>query len=126
MHQQWLTVLGLALDFAGFCLLLREWWIAFFNEGRQLQIEESLHRQRAMRDFHRSHRDPGERNPYETLERMQDDAALRAAREAHRQTLGSRKGVFAAASLLILAGFILQLLGALPGCCPPWITPQTF
>jgi hypothetical protein len=26
MTQQWLTVLGLGLDFLGFMLLLREWW----------------------------------------------------------------------------------------------------
>jgi hypothetical protein len=36
MTQQWLTVLGLALDFAGFMMLLREWWLAFFNENRQM------------------------------------------------------------------------------------------
>ena len=36
MTQQWLTTLGIALDFAGFMLLLREWWLAFFNEGRQI------------------------------------------------------------------------------------------
>ena len=36
MHQQWLTVLGLGLDFFGFCLLLREWWLAFFHESSEM------------------------------------------------------------------------------------------
>ena len=125
MHQQWLTVAGLALDFLGFCLLLREWWLAFFNENRQLQMEEEFERQRAMRQMTRAHRDPTERNPYESLERMQDEAALRKARASHRSALGARKSVFVMATLLIILGFALQLIGAIPGCCPPWISPQT-
>ena len=125
MHQQWLTVAGLALDFLGFCLLLREWWLAFFNENRQLQMEEEFERQRAMRQMTRAHRDPTERNPYESLERMQDEAALRKARVSHRSALGARKSVFVMATLLIILGFALQLIGAIPGCCPPWISPQT-
>jgi hypothetical protein len=28
LTQQWLSVLGLGLDLAGFALLLGEWWIA--------------------------------------------------------------------------------------------------
>ena len=51
MTQQWLTVLGLALDFAGFMLLLREWWLAFFNEERQIEMEEQFERVRALRNF---------------------------------------------------------------------------
>jgi len=51
MIQQWLTVAGIVLDFAGFMLLLREWWLAFFNEGRQMQFAEQLDRARAMRDL---------------------------------------------------------------------------
>lgn len=124
MHQQWLTVAGLGLDFIGFCLLLREWWLAFFNENRQLQMEENLERQRSMRHMTSAHRDPTARNPFESLERMQDEAALRKARDAHRGALGARRAVFLAAAILIVLGFLLQLAGAVPGCCPPWLSPQ--
>jgi hypothetical protein len=122
MTQQWLSVLGLGLDFLGFALLLREWWLAFFNEGRQLEMEEQLERVRAMRNLRP--RDPGQRNPFETLERAQDDQAIRKARGIHRQAMAARKRMFALSILLIATGFVLQLIGAWPGCCPPWIAPQ--
>ena len=80
MSQQWLSVLGIALDFAGFALLLREWWLAFFNEGRQLEMEEQLERARAMRNLRP--RDPNQRNPFET-------PGARAGRSGHPQ--GARR-----------------------------------
>jgi hypothetical protein len=122
MTQPWLTTIGLALDFAGFALLLREWWLAFFNEGRQLEMEEQLERIRAMRNM--IPRDPGQRNPYESLERMQDEQAIRKARSVHRQAMTARRRMFLLATTLVVLGFIAQLVGAWPGCCPPWIAPQ--
>ena len=122
MTQQWLTVLGLGLDFAGFALLLREWWIAFFNEARQIEMEEQLERMRSMRNLRPLN--PGERNPYESLERVQDEQAIRKARGLHRQAMAARKLVFILSFVLIALGFIAQIVGAWPGCCPPWITPQ--
>lgn len=122
MTQQWLTTIGLALDFAGFALLLREWWLAFFNESRQLEMAEQLERMRAMRTM--LPRDPGQRNPYESLERVQDEQAIRKARSIHRQAMAARKRMFILSMLLIVLGFALQLAGAWPGCCPPWIAPQ--
>jgi hypothetical protein len=121
MTQQWLTVLGLALDFFGFMLLLREWWLAFFNEARQMQLAEQFDRMRAMRNMRP--RAPGERNPFEQLERMQDDNATRQARAEHRTAMAARRGVFLLATALIVVGFVLQIVGAWPGCCPPWIAP---
>jgi hypothetical protein len=122
MTQQWLTTIGLALDFAGFALLLREWWLAFFNEGRQLEMEEQLERIRAMRNM--VPRDPGQRNPYESLERMQDEQAIRKARTIHRRAMAARQRMFLLATALVVLGFLAQLVGAWPGCCPPWIAPQ--
>jgi hypothetical protein len=122
MTQQWLTTIGLALDFAGFALLLREWWLAFFNEGRQLEMEEQLERIRAMRNM--VPRDPGQRNPYESLERMQDEQAIRKARTIHRRAMAARQRMFLLATALVVLGFLGQLVGAWPGCCPPWIAPQ--
>jgi hypothetical protein len=122
MTQQWLTTLGIALDFAGFMLLLREWWLAFFNEGRQMELAERLDRMRAVRTLRP--RAPGEHSPFERLERVQDESAIRTARAEHRNALATRRGVFLLATLLIVAGFVLQVVGAWPGCCPPWVAPQ--
>ncbi len=122
MTQQWLTVLGLGLDFLGFMMLLREWWLAFFNEGSQMQFAEQLDRARAMRDMRI--RGMGGSNPFETLDRVQDESAIRNARAEHRAALMARRGVFLLATALIVAGFALQIVGAVPGCCPPLIAPQ--
>jgi hypothetical protein len=121
MTQQWLTVTGLVLDFVGFMLLLREWWLAFFNEARQIAMEEQLERIRAMRNIRP--RAPGEHNPYESLERMQDEQAIRKARAVHRAAMSARRGTFLLSMVLIVLGFLLQIVGAWPGCCPPWIVP---
>jgi hypothetical protein len=121
MTQQWLTVLGLGLDFFGFMLLLREWWLAFFNESRQMQMAEQLDRMRAVRNIRP--RAPGEHNPFESLERVQDEQAIRTARAEHRGAMAARRGVFVLATALIVSGFVLQIVGAWPGCCPPWIAP---
>jgi hypothetical protein len=113
MTQQWLSVVGIALDFAGFMLLLREWWLAFFNEGRQMQMAEQLDRARALRNLRP--RKPGERsNPFEDLDRFADEQAIRKAREEHRAALRARRGVFLLAAALIVSGFALQLAGAWP------------
>ena len=121
MTQQWLNVLGLVLDFAGFMLLLREWWLAFFNERRQIEMQEQFERMQAMRNLRP--RAPGEHNPYEALERMQDQQAVRKARDVHRTAMGARRGTFLLSAALIVVGFVLQILAAWPGCCRPWITP---
>jgi hypothetical protein len=121
MTQQWLNVLGLALDFAGFMLLLREWWLTFFNERRQIEMQEQFDRMRAMRTM--IPRDPGQRNPYESLERAQDEQAIRKARETHRAAMMARRGTFIFSTALIVVGFVLQIIAAWPGCCAPWIAP---
>ena len=124
LTQQWLSVLGLGLDLAGFALLLREWWIAFFNEGRQIELEEQHERMRALRNL-RTAPPPGQQNPYAAIERMQDEQAVRRARSAHRSAMAARKGTFILATVLIVAGYLLQIAGTWPGCCPPWVTPQS-
>jgi hypothetical protein len=45
---------------------------------------------------------------------MQDDMADRGARNRHLATLKSRKRAFVLATVLIIVGAVLQLVGALP------------
>ena len=85
-------------------------------KARQLEMEEQLERMRAMRNL--GPRDPGQRNPYESLERVQDEQAIRKARGIHRQAMAARKRMFILSMVLIVLGFALQLVGAWPGCCP--------
>ena len=114
VNQAWLTVMGLALDFSGFCLLLREWWIAFFSEHAQLAHEEALERQQNLRAFSAKHAGDGMRGHLETAGQMQDEMAIRRAREVKRNAMRGRQRWFIEASVLIVLGFLLQLAGALP------------
>lgn len=123
ISQQWLSVAGLGLDLLGFALLLREWWIAFFNEGHQMELEEQHERMRALRNM-RPAPASGQQNPFAAIERMQDEQAVRKARSAHRSAMAARKGTFVFATVLIVVGYLLQIAGTWPGCCPPWVAPQ--
>jgi hypothetical protein len=110
MIQSWLTIGGLAFDFAGFALLLREWWLAFFNESRQIEAEEQLERARHLRGLRPI---PGN-DPFTALHKMQDDQAVRSARMAHKSAMTARRSVFILAAAFIALGFLLQLAGAWP------------
>ena len=112
--QSWLTVCGLALDFAGFVLLLREWWIAFLSEKSLLAHEESLERQQKLRAFASQNTSDAMRTHMARAGEMQDDIAIRRARDERRHAQKLRRAWFIAASALIASGFILQLAGALP------------
>ena len=125
MHQQWLTVLGLAADFLGFCLLLREWWLAFFHDSSELQLAQRRAWEQSLRHFSQSNMPGAHRTHAETSARMHDEMQTRSAHAAAMATLAKRKRMFIAATVLIILGFALQLIGAVPGCCPPWLVPQT-
>lgn len=112
--QAWLTVAGLTLDFLGFCLLLREWWLAFFSEAAQLGHEEALERQQKLRAFASQNTSEAMKKHYAVAGQMQDDTAIRRARDERRAAQAGRKRWFVTATALIVLGFVLQLLGALP------------
>lgn len=124
MHQQWLTVAGLAADFLGFCLLLREWWIAFFHDTTEVARAQQRVQDLSFRRFSQSHMPEAIRGHAERTAHMQDEMQARQAHQATLASLAKRKSVFVTATVLIVIGFLLQLVGAVPGCCPPWITPQ--
>jgi hypothetical protein len=112
--QAWLTVAGLTLDFLGFCLLLREWWMAFFSEAAQLTYEEALERQQKLRAFASQNTNEAMQRHYAVAGQMQDDMAIRRARDERRAAQSARRRWFVSATVLIVLGFLLQLAGALP------------
>jgi len=117
MSQQWLSVIGIALDASGFVILLVEWWLAFFNEERQLGFQRQLERERNLRAFAQENAPEGLRKHLETTGKLMDESALRRAWDAHGGTLARRKIAFLTAALLIITGAGLQLAGNWPGCC---------
>lgn len=108
-----LTVTGLSLDFLGFCLLLREWWIAFLSEHAMLAHEESLEQQQRLRAFATQNANDAMKRHMATAGQMQDDMAIRRARDTRRAAMRGRRAWFASAAVLILLGFVFQLLGAI-------------
>ncbi len=112
MIQSWLTIGGLVFDFSGFALLLREWWLAFFNEGLQIETEEQLDRMRHLRNLRPAN--PAGSDPFAALHKMQDDQAIRRARIAHKSAMAARRATFMFAAMLVALGFLLQLAGAWP------------
>ena len=112
--QAWLTVLGLTLDFLGFCLLLREWWIAFLSETTLMAHEEQLERQQKLRAFASQSTSDTMRQHLARAGEMQDDMAIRRARDGRHAAQAGRKRWFLAAAVLIVIGFVFQLFGALP------------
>lgn len=112
--QPALTMLGLAFDFSGFCLLLREWWIAFFSEHAQMAYEENLERQQRMRAFQAQLANDSMKRHLATTGQMQDDMAINTMRQERRAALSTRRRWFIAATVLIVLGFLFQLAGAVP------------
>lgn len=112
--QAWLTVIGLSLDFLGFVLLLREWWIAFLSERSLMAHEEALERQQKLRAFASQNTNDAMRQHMARTGEMQDDMAIRRARDERRDVQKGRKLWFSAATVLIVLGFLFQLVGALP------------
>jgi hypothetical protein len=114
MYQSWITIAGLTLDLLGFILLLREWWLAFFHETASLEAERRRAWERSIRHTQRTHASDQLRTHLDTTARIQDEMADRNAQSRHQATLRSRKRMFIAATVLIVAGSVLQILGALP------------
>lgn len=114
IFQAWLTVAGLVFDFLGFMLLLREWWIAFLSERAIMAHEENLERTQKLRAFASQTASDTMRQHMTRAGEMQDDMAIRRARDERRGALKSRRRWFVAAGVLIALGFVFQLAGALP------------
>lgn len=114
MLQDWLQVAGIAIDLAGFVLLLREWWLAFFHESATIAFEQQRSWQQSLRHQHRSHAPDQLKAHLDASARIHDEMVERGAREQHLATLRSRKRAFTLATVLIVLGALLQLVGALP------------
>jgi hypothetical protein len=114
MLQNWLSVAGIAIDLTGFLLLLREWWLAFFHETTMLGDQERRSFEQTMRRHQRAAASGQMLTHLDTVARMQDEVADRAARSRHMATLSSRKRAFVLATALIIVGALLQLAGQIP------------
>lgn len=112
--QIWLTLTGIGLDFLGFCILLREWWIAMFSERSKLAIEQRLDEQERTDRMMQQQATGTMRESMERSAQGRADHAVREARRARRAMLKSRRALFLLSTLLIITGTGLQFAGAVP------------
>lgn len=114
MNSAWVNVAGLSFDFLGFVLLLREWWIAFLSEHAILAHEELLERQQKLRAFAAQNAPDAMKRHMAVAGQMQDDMAIRQARDGRRAAMSGRRFWFLSSAFFIALGFLLQVAASLP------------
>jgi hypothetical protein len=114
MLQNWISVAGIAIDLLGFLLLLREWWLAFFHESATLDFQQRRSWEMSLRHHHVTHASEQLKPHLDASHRIHDEMVERNARAKHMATLKSRKRAFVLATVLIIVGALLQLVGQIP------------
>jgi len=119
MSQAWLQVAGIIVEFVGVLLISWEWFTAQRQERDERAIEAAHARQAESMAMMQRH---GQPNPAMQRHFEMTGAAqnrMTTARiEANRTSYGGmRTRTVALALVFVVAGFVLQLLAAWPGCC---------
>ena len=118
MSQAWMQVLGLALDFAGFALIAWEWMLAQRAERAILLLEATAARTADGRSqLARGSANPGLQRHLETVGEMERRRTEIGVQQSRENFARRRHGAIYAGMVLVLLGFVCQLLGAWPGCC---------
>ncbi|MEQ1717106.1 MAG: hypothetical protein ABL907_14150 [Hyphomicrobium sp.] len=119
MHQGWLQVAGLAMDFCGVMLLAYEWMVAFRGQQREEALAAAGERELKSLAFQRQGvRDERMAAHLETVAVRAQDRIRQQGTEIRQRGHQIRLPVFAAALVLIAGGFGLQILGSWPGGLP--------
>ena len=110
--QPWLNLAGLLLDFLGVILLGREWLVAMAASQREMEIaqREEMFRRR-----------PTMPKPAETIARHMEVVEDMDQRRKFQERVmrantawQARRGWFVTAMVLVVFGFLLQILGSIP------------
>jgi hypothetical protein len=103
MCQQWFSVVGLILDVCGFLLIAREWWHVF--QHSILLRQSAVHEDYVLTV-------EGE----EAARRIREANASmwRNTQRENRKDNESRQKMFATGMVLVVLGFLGQLIGSLP------------
>mmetsp|Transcript_19506 Transcript_19506/g.29346 ORF Transcript_19506/g.29346 Transcript_19506/m.29346 type:complete len:126 (+) Transcript_19506:89-466(+) len=105
---------GLVLDFFGFVLLLREWWVAFLTQQRELVILQRRFRQEEIDRMQSQHAGESLRKHLSTIRHVRDRTETQTEIEELSEQLKSRRVLFLVAALCISVGFILQIVASIP------------
>ena len=119
MHQGWLQVSGLLMDFSGVMLLAYEWLVAFKAQRREEEVEARGDRELKNLAFAESNvRDERMAAHLKMVASRAKDKLREEGIAIRRQGHQIRLPVFVFAMLLIACGFLLQVAGSWPGGIP--------
>ncbi len=119
MSQQWLQVVGLVVEFVGVLLLAWEWFAARRQDLAEREIAElQARREEGRVVMQRMQAANPHMQRHHEMTRDVDRRMTAVRVEETRQHYGGLRGWAVMVSLaLVTAGFVLQLLGSIPGCC---------
>lgn len=117
MAQAWLQVAGLVLDVLGFALIAWEWMLAQKSERAILALEASQARAAEGRAHLARSADPSMQRHLEAVAEMDRRRTGHGIADTRTSFGRRRHGAVYVGMAAVLAGFVLQLLGAWPGCC---------
>ncbi|MFM9943311.1 MAG: hypothetical protein ACKVP7_27920 [Hyphomicrobiaceae bacterium] len=119
MSQAWLQVIGLIVEFVGVLLLAWEWFAAQRQEAAERAIESAHARQEeSMARLQQvGTPNPSMQRHFEMSRDLQRRMTESRVSETRRSYTGMRGRAVAFALVFIVAGFVVQLMGAWPGCC---------
>lgn len=123
MTQTLLNLAGIGLDFIGFVILLREWWIAVFSERAEMAFEEAMARQSDFDEFAMRSASGDMKDHMIRSAKMRADHRIREFRTKRRAMLSTRRKLYFLAVVLIVTGFTAQLLGSIPADWLPFALP---
>mmetsp|Transcript_15300 Transcript_15300/g.16971 ORF Transcript_15300/g.16971 Transcript_15300/m.16971 type:complete len:127 (-) Transcript_15300:214-594(-) len=115
--SSYINFAGLILDFIGFIILLREWWIAYLSQQQELELYQKRFRQEQLDQLQQNNQSnlspqlqkhmetvKNQRGKTQTMEEMKDIATK----------LKSRRGLYVIATALIMGGFLMQIVASIP------------
>jgi hypothetical protein len=112
MIQQWLNVAGLSLDFLGVIMLAYEWSIALSAENKEAERAAMENRLRPSPAFQQHQAN----NPHQPMhDYMREQLRFQQQNARAQAVRGLRRSWFVTALVLIALGFMLQILGSIPG-----------
>jgi hypothetical protein len=112
MHQAWLNVIGLTLDFLGVLLFCNEWWTGLRAERVEAELEARKSMLKPNPNMPRSN--IPQQAVFDWMRERQEESQ-RQLRLATART--ARWRYYLTALVLVGLGYGLQLAGSWPGCC---------
>jgi len=115
--SSYINFAGLILDFIGFIILLREWWIAYLSQQQELELYQKRFRQEQLDQLqqnNQSNLSPQLQKHMETVKNQRGKTQAMEEMKDIATKLKSRRGLYVIATALIMGGFLMQIVASIP------------